>query len=429
MPNSTMRPWEVLTFCAFTSLLCWMATLVNKTVPIPYMDEIFHISQAQRYCDGDYSTWDPKITTPPGLYFSSLPMSLITHCSVDVLRATNIVFTLANVYTMHQIRQHLQHDTVVTSLVIVLLPVNFFFTFLYYTDAGCIFCLLLMYQFFLKGQHCLAALSGLAGMFFRQTSVVWVFFVACLTLSKHVERAAKMHAPPQGKIKALLVGAVRDCFGYAVVGILFLVFLKVNNGITLGDRDAHEAVVHFTQIGYFLLFVLLFSAPYILSLSNFIRFVDFATKYPLQILIMSLVTYGLFENFIHVHPYLLADNRHYTFYVWRKFLSKESIRQGLIPLYIYVAFSLYNCIRHMGRVWVTFFSLCAMITLVPQKLFEFRYFVWPFLLLRLHFRQKKHQLLAEALAFIALNSITFYMFLHGTFVWKHNPENVQRFMW
>ena len=34
----------------------------------PYMDEIFHVRQAHRYCDGDLWTWDPKITTPPGLY-------------------------------------------------------------------------------------------------------------------------------------------------------------------------------------------------------------------------------------------------------------------------------------------------------------------------------------------------------------------------
>jgi alpha-1,2-glucosyltransferase len=57
--------------------------VVSKEVPGPYLvsaykrsisdtdlmsnqDEFFHIPQAQRYCKGDY-TWDPKITTPPGL--------------------------------------------------------------------------------------------------------------------------------------------------------------------------------------------------------------------------------------------------------------------------------------------------------------------------------------------------------------------------
>ena len=31
-------------------------------------DEPFHVLQTQRYCRGDWWTWDPKITTFPGLY-------------------------------------------------------------------------------------------------------------------------------------------------------------------------------------------------------------------------------------------------------------------------------------------------------------------------------------------------------------------------
>jgi alpha-1,2-glucosyltransferase len=44
-----------------------IAALVNSVVPEPYMDEIFHVPQAQQYCHGDFLTWDPMITTPPGL--------------------------------------------------------------------------------------------------------------------------------------------------------------------------------------------------------------------------------------------------------------------------------------------------------------------------------------------------------------------------
>lgn len=30
-------------------------------------DEVFHIPQAQKYCEGKFLEWDDKITTPPGL--------------------------------------------------------------------------------------------------------------------------------------------------------------------------------------------------------------------------------------------------------------------------------------------------------------------------------------------------------------------------
>ncbi|MBE3041433.1 hypothetical protein IMZ48_02395 [Candidatus Bathyarchaeota archaeon] len=37
------------------------------TVTNPFQDEVFHIPQAQKYCDAKWLEWDDKITTPPGL--------------------------------------------------------------------------------------------------------------------------------------------------------------------------------------------------------------------------------------------------------------------------------------------------------------------------------------------------------------------------
>src|SRR4051794_23606846 len=44
---------------------------VCHNVPEPYLDEVFHIPQVQAYWAGSWRTWDPKITTPPGLYIYS----------------------------------------------------------------------------------------------------------------------------------------------------------------------------------------------------------------------------------------------------------------------------------------------------------------------------------------------------------------------
>lgn len=39
-------------------------------------DEIFHIPQAKQYCKGNFGSWDPMITTPPGLYVLFYPWYL-----------------------------------------------------------------------------------------------------------------------------------------------------------------------------------------------------------------------------------------------------------------------------------------------------------------------------------------------------------------
>jgi len=55
------------------AVLCVLvAVSLQYSTVAPYMDEIFHIPQAQRYCAGQLEEWDPKITTFPGLYLASM---------------------------------------------------------------------------------------------------------------------------------------------------------------------------------------------------------------------------------------------------------------------------------------------------------------------------------------------------------------------
>lgn len=70
LTSKTIRPpagalWPPFFALALAGLV-WQA-IVSLWVPEPYLDEIFHIPQAQKYCDGNWSAWDDKITTPPGL--------------------------------------------------------------------------------------------------------------------------------------------------------------------------------------------------------------------------------------------------------------------------------------------------------------------------------------------------------------------------
>ena len=59
--------------------MIYIMGLINKIVPDPYMDEIFHFPMTERYFSGkqlntmfnrlgNYTYWDNKITTFPGLY-------------------------------------------------------------------------------------------------------------------------------------------------------------------------------------------------------------------------------------------------------------------------------------------------------------------------------------------------------------------------
>ena len=57
-------------------------------------------------------------------------------------------------------------------------PLFYFFSFLYYTDVGSTFMVMLMYSLHLDGNDWFASFIGALSVLFRQTNIVWVFFVA-----------------------------------------------------------------------------------------------------------------------------------------------------------------------------------------------------------------------------------------------------------
>lgn len=138
----------------------------------------------------------------------------------------------------------------------------------------------------------------------------------------------------------------------------------------------------------------------------------------------------LSERSAYVHPYLIADNRHYTFYIWKNILGQLGPwRAALAPLYaaclLLVAGSLYN---RQGWMWTTGFFLCMAMTLVPAGLLEFRYFTVPALLAAAHWPVPGRACLGvQALHCGIVNATTLHIFMRAPFQWPDG--SVARFMW
>ncbi|KAF5729175.1 alpha-1 2-glucosyltransferase-like [Tripterygium wilfordii] len=188
---------------AVAAIIClWVipiSIIVNRIVPEPYMDEIFHIPQAQQYCRGNFKSWDPMITTPPGLYclsivhvvslfpgmyFIQAVPSLLELCTSAVLRFTNGVLAVFCGILIYEIVTHLspsldKRKATVQAVVLALYPLHWFFTFLYYTDVASLTAVLAMYLACLRKKFHISALLGAVAVVIRQTNVVWVLFVVC----------------------------------------------------------------------------------------------------------------------------------------------------------------------------------------------------------------------------------------------------------
>ncbi|KAI8847729.1 alpha-2-glucosyltransferase Alg10, partial [Chytridium lagenaria] len=405
-------------------------------------DEVFHIPQAQRYCNGDFVTYDPKLTTPPGLYVVSYGVrkiiSLVSGfdigCSVFTLRSINMVFGLGTCFVIQGIMNKVhgtQRHHAFHALSIFLFPVSFFFHFLYYTDSGSTFFILWSLLLAYRKKTLLSGFASLVALTFRQTNIVWSCFIAGYSL----ESRAFFFIEPISFFLTLIrdvwdlkVQILSDVWPFVGNVLLFVTFVKYNGGVALGDKENHVASIHAAQVLYFSAFLYAFTFIATDPIKNLRKAGSIVVG-----ILKSLASLGLVvHKFTVEHPFLLADNRHYTFYIWRYlFRSHWAIRFALIPGYILsIAACVSQIVESQDMLWFFLFTGATLATLIPSPLLEFRYFIIPFLIYRIHLRPaKKGWLLIEALLFVLFNAATIYLFTQHTFEWPQAPNEKQRFMY
>lgn len=472
-----MEKFEGYIFTALCSTNFFISCLVFSTVTReqrePYMDEIFHIPQAQKYCQGKFSEWDPMITTLPGLYLASVgvikpivwlaDLSGDVVCSTAMLRFINLFFNCGNLYLLYLLicKLHQREKTRTTSrrilsaLSLSTFPVLYFFNFLYYTDAGSTFFILFTYLMTLYGCHKVSALLGLCAVLFRQTNIIWVAFCSGSLVAAKMDETwrveqtkkkdeVKSHVPLNlyGFKKVLLFtlefvtnpahlkSVLLLVWPYVLVALGFFLFVVLNDGIVVGDRTSHEACLNFPQLFYFFSFSLFFALPLTVCYYRVVRFLHSLKRQPFLFLMVTVLILFLVWKFTFVHKYLLADNRHYPFYVWKKIFQKhELVRYLLVPAYVFAGWSFLDSIKYRSLFWILALLVCIAAATVPQKLLEFRYFIVPYLIYRLHMPLPSlPRLIIEFFLYSVVNVATVYIFISKTFHWADSTAK-QRFMW
>jgi alpha-1,2-glucosyltransferase len=237
-----------------------------------------------------------------------------------------------------------------------------------------------------------------------------------------------------------------------------------------GDKDNHVASLHLSQMLYIWPFIIFFSWP--LLLPQILDTKTLRSRLPrsvVAITVMAVIAAVVHFNTI-VHPFTLADNRHYIFYVFRMLLQHPLIKYAAVPVYFVSAWLVINALGSaqpnagervsLVLVWLASTAL----SLVTAPLVEPRYFMVPWLIWRLHVPGQvrvenakttegtsnrkndqaarkqnnthpvivwtlEHLLWIELAWFLLVNGATCWLFLERPFGWKQEPGKLQRFMW
>ncbi|CAH0562281.1 unnamed protein product [Brassicogethes aeneus] len=424
--------------------------LTSKVV----VDEEFHLAIGQAYCKYEYDKWDPKITTLPGLYLlSSFILGPLKKCSIYYLRSINIGASVLNFYLFYFLLKKYNNEpawkNIFSAINIALLPPLYFFTHIYYTDVLSVTFILLMLLFHEKKNNYVASIFGFCSVIMRQTNIIWVIMImGRLVLNEIYECSIKNEnislinfTKNFTSIKDTCMGIVGNffkkstlkfwlgLFSYISILISFVVFVVLNGSIVVGDKSAHKATIHAPQLFYFALFSGFFGWP--IFATEIFNFIKFAQKYLSTIITTLVLCVLIVHHNTLVHPYMLADNRHYIFYIWHRFYAKyESFRYLIVIVYIFAIYVVMKKLWYKNDVTYAFpYTFCVIVVLIMQKLIEFRYFLVPYILFRLKLKNvTQESITLEFLSHVLVNILTFYTFFSKELTWS-NYDYPQRIMW
>jgi alpha-1,2-glucosyltransferase len=171
-----------------------------------------------------------------------------------------------------------------------------------------------------------------------------------------------------------------------------------------------------------------------------------------------------------VHPFTLADNRHYVFYVFRVLRRNTATKYLAIPIYHICAWMSFQTLAPPSETegedqqdhkethptdiatdrqpcqisFILVWIVTTALSVVTAPLVEPRYFIVPYVIWRLHVpnigaslslkgasRRTSYdmRLVLETVWLLAVNVAIGYNFLYCGFSWPNEPGKIQRFLW
>ena len=229
------------------------------------------------------------------------------------------------------------------------------------------------------------------------------------------------------------------------VPLAFAAFLRWNGGIVIGDKTNHVAVLHFPMLLYFSMFSAFFAWPSLATL-GFHRLRKLLLGPPFLRTFIAVALLGLSLVAVHLgtmwHPFTLSDNRHYVFYLRRRILDvRWWSRYAMAPIYVAATrYWLADLASRQSLLWMIGYIGSSALVLVPTPLVEPRYFLVPYVLMRIHggndwqradANERKRitrGLVAEITWNMMVNALAMCAYLYRPFTWP-SETGLQRFMW
>jgi len=403
------RKRRFLPWVGFVVLLLLAQVWLQARQPLPYMDELYHIPAANAVCcrvvsvaceQNKLSVEWGRITTPPGAYYFGCPLCLLWRvwryatCPPWLWRLAVGTIPLALATRELMLFPGMSAEEAIT--LATFLPL-FFSSLLCYTDTLA-FMLYVRAWRQQRGQHptspLQSAVFGMLASLTRQSYIVWHTFLGLTALGAAASTTAQLEI----------------IFAHGTAGLAYVAFfvwhvLIKGGSIYLGDAERHGLSTHWSNCLYFVTtwFILAggWRALFLQSAGNSsvrkylaVRAEAIRQSWRRFICLTTVAAIAVRRGTC-IHPFVLADNRHYVFYFFRYFIIPGNLRRyTLVPLYAVSMACWLSHLRSTGRMERLLLFSATALTLVPSRLVEPRYFIPPVVATELLAAQRQRRTLS-----------------------------------
>lgn len=327
------------------------------------VDEAIHLEQVQRYLAGNFVT----ISTPGGGFHAVAAIFawLSGSANKESIRLFAIIVSGATILTFRSLIESFEPKArTVRTLQFTLFPLLFPFWCLIYTDVLALLLLLLAILAITRSRFHLSGILMILSMVVRQSYVVWVALLGVWTAAMNVGLPLRQLA--------------RRGWSFGIAAALFGLFVLVNDGVAIGDRDRHpEMQLHTENLLFMLACFFLTFLPLVVSVLPRI-----ARLHPALLIAVSICSAALFFGTFRVdHPYndnVITGDIFLRNELLRAMTSSTLARAGASLAVALAALSLF-VIRLRQPIHYLIYPFAAL-SVMPVWLIEQRYYLPAFAL-------------------------------------------------
>lgn len=281
------------------------------------------------------------------------------------------------------------------------LPILFPLFFLIYTDVLSLIMVLLVFYLILKDSYAIAGIFSIFSILIRQNNIIWITLF-CIFIYLDNNKAKFDIGSTIDYLKKIWV--------FLLSFLIFIIFVIINKGFAIGEKQAHPTFnLTFGNI-FFLLFVFFFIfLPY--NIWSFRRIKEYVIKHKWIIIVLLMVFMIYVMTSLLSHPYntlnLFLRNSILAF--------MNSTIYIKILCFIPIAYSLLTIIstEFVDKKYYLLYPF-TIIILLSSWLIEQRYYIVPFVLFIL-FRKPDSSRKEDFLTgYLILLSVIFFLFILNT---------------